>query len=102
MSCRDAFRLKDRWDGADVVQGDVLIKIPFKTFSKDIDTAYYLIHSMGGDSEFSETDIIAAENFARAAEESKSKKNYLSWWISIFRMKNFQNIYQVDYKRENR
>jgi len=68
---RDASRLKNRWNGAEIFQGDVLDESSLNAALKGIDTAYYLIHSMGGDNEFSKTDIIAAENFARAAENQK-------------------------------
>ena len=71
---RDASRLKNRWNGAEIFQGDVLDEGSLKKALKGIDTAYYLIHSMGGNDEFSTTDIIAAENFARAAESQKVKR----------------------------
>jgi uncharacterized protein YbjT (DUF2867 family) len=71
---RDASRLKDRWNGAEIFQGDVLDENSLNDALKGIDTAYYLIHSMGSDSEFSKTDILAAENFARAAENQKVKR----------------------------
>lgn len=65
---RDASRLKNRWKGTEIVQGDVLDKSSLKGVFRGIDTAYYLIHSMGNDDKFSKTDILAAENFARAGE----------------------------------
>ena len=71
---RDASRLKDRWNEAEIFQGDVLDESFTNNALKGVDTAYYLIHSMGGDSEFSKTDIIAAENFARAAENQNVKR----------------------------
>jgi uncharacterized protein YbjT (DUF2867 family) len=71
---RDESRLKDRWEGVDVVQGDVLDKESLTNKFNGVETAYYLIHSMNGDSEFSKTDIIAAENFAKAAEEQNVKR----------------------------
>lgn len=71
---RDASRLKGRWAKAEITQGDVLIEGSLNDALKGIDTAYYLIHSMGDDSEFSKTDIIAAENFAIAAEKQKVKR----------------------------
>ncbi len=71
---RDASRLKNRWNGAEIFQGDVLDEDSLNNALKGIDTAYYLIHSMGGDDEFSKTDIIAAENFARAAENQNVKR----------------------------
>jgi uncharacterized protein YbjT (DUF2867 family) len=71
---RDASRLKNRWNGAEIFQGDVLDEASLNDALKGIETAYYLIHSMGSDSEFSKTDIIAAENFARAAENQNVKR----------------------------
>ncbi|MGB5850523.1 MAG: SDR family oxidoreductase [Ignavibacteriaceae bacterium] len=71
---RDEYRLKGRWEGVEVVQGDVLNKDSLQNVFKDVDTAYYLIHSMGGEGEFSKTDMIAAENFARAAEKQGVKR----------------------------
>jgi uncharacterized protein YbjT (DUF2867 family) len=71
---RDASRLKGRWEAVDIVQGDVLNKDSLQNVFREIDTAYYLIHSMGGEGEFSETDISAAENFARAAEKQGVKR----------------------------
>ncbi len=71
---RDASRLKNRWNGAEIFQGDVLDKESLNKALKGIDAAYYLIHSMGGNDEFSTTDIIAAENFAHAAENQKVKR----------------------------
>ncbi|UCH65854.1 MAG: SDR family oxidoreductase [Ignavibacterium sp.] len=71
---RDASRLKGRWEGVEIVQGNVLEPESLNEKLKGIDAAYYLIHSMGGDGEFSRSDIIAAENFARAAEEQGVKR----------------------------
>ena len=70
---RDASRLKNRWNNAEIFQGDVLDEGSLNNALKGIDTAYYLIHSMGGD-DFSKTDVIAAENFARAAEKQNIKR----------------------------
>ena len=66
---RDASRLMNRWEGVEIVQGDVLNKDSLQNVFKDVDTAYYLIHSMGGEGEFSKTDIRAAENFASTVEQ---------------------------------
>ncbi|MBT8387727.1 MAG: SDR family oxidoreductase [Ignavibacteria bacterium] len=71
---RDASRLKGRWEDVDIVQGDVLNKDSLQNVFREIDTAYYLIHSMGGEGEFSETDIRAAENFASAAKRQGVKR----------------------------
>jgi uncharacterized protein YbjT (DUF2867 family) len=71
---RDESRLKSRWEGAEIVQGNVLEKESLHEIFNGIETAYYLIHSMGGKGEFAKTDMIAAENFARAAEQQGVKR----------------------------
>ena len=55
---------------------------------KEVDVAFYLIHSMEGSSkqwkEFSKRDRIAAENFAKAASETNTKRIiYLSGLIDL-------------------
>jgi uncharacterized protein YbjT (DUF2867 family) len=55
---------------------------------KEVDVAFYLIHSMEGSSkqwkEFSKRDRIAAENFAKAASETNTKRIiYLSGLIDM-------------------
>ena len=52
---RDASRLINRWNRAEIFQGDVLDEESLNKALEGIDTAYYLIHSMGGDGEFSKT-----------------------------------------------
>ena len=37
---------------------------------QDVDTAFYLVHSMGSSESFEDADRTAAENFARAAREA--------------------------------
>lgn len=51
----------------EVVQGDVLDIDSLGRALVDVDTAYYLVHSMGAGSEFEERDRIGAQNFAHAA-----------------------------------
>lgn len=51
----------------EVVAGDLLDYESTLAALGDVDTAYYLVHSMGTDSDFAEADRIAAQNFARAA-----------------------------------
>ncbi|MDX1663098.1 MAG: SDR family oxidoreductase [Candidatus Promineifilaceae bacterium] len=65
----DAQRTRGRpWhDQVEVAVGDVLEPETLPEAMQDVDVAYYLIHSMGGDGEFSERDITAARNFAEAA-----------------------------------
>ena len=71
---RDSSRLIGRWENADIVQGDVLDRNSLIDKFNGIETAYYLIHSMGSSDEFSKTDLIAAENFASASERQGVKR----------------------------
>jgi uncharacterized protein YbjT (DUF2867 family) len=54
---------------ADVVIADVLELESLREALQDVDTAYYMIHSMGSDEDFEEQDRLAAHNFASAALE---------------------------------
>ena len=64
-----AERLKDRpWrDQVEVFAGDVLEPTSLVHALAGVQTAYYLIHSMGGEGGFSQRDIQAATNFANVA-----------------------------------
>jgi uncharacterized protein YbjT (DUF2867 family) len=61
-------------DQVEVAVGDVLSPDSLVGAMAGIDAAYYLIHSMGGQGEFSERDITAAHNFSRAAAEAGVKR----------------------------
>ena len=67
---RDAARTQGRgWKEIEVVTGDVLRYETLVPALQGIDTAYYLVHSMAaGEQGFEERDIIAAQNFGRAAQ----------------------------------
>lgn len=68
---RDVSRAEGRWEGAEVVHGDVMDKDSLKKAMEEIDAAYYLIHSMSaGEKDFVDKDIRAADNFASAAREA--------------------------------
>ncbi len=54
----------------EVMQGDVLDLDSLRGALRDVDVAYYLIHSMGSRGDFEEEDRRAAENFATAAREA--------------------------------
>jgi uncharacterized protein YbjT (DUF2867 family) len=47
--------------------GDVLSPTSLTTVLVGVTTAYYLIHSMSGNKEFSQRDITDAQNFSQAA-----------------------------------
>ncbi len=75
---RDADRLQGRlWiDEVEVIEGDVLKPETLTAALKDIDIAYYLIHSMSGNStsNFHKRDMQAAENFGKAAKENNVER----------------------------
>jgi len=56
--------------GTEVVQGDVLQASPLAAAMSGIQTAYYLVHSMGSTGSFEEQDRIAASNFGQAARKA--------------------------------
>ena len=55
--------------GLEVVAGDVLDAASVRTAMAGVDTAYYLVHSMGSAQSFEEQDRAGAQNFANAARE---------------------------------
>ncbi len=73
---RDPDRLKGRpWlETVEVVKGDVLTSDDLDQAMRGIDTAYYLIHSLGGGDGYAERDLQAARAFARAAETAGVKR----------------------------
>ncbi len=54
----------------EVVQGDVLDLESLRRAMTQVDTAYYLVHSMGSSGEFEERDRLGAQAFAQAAREA--------------------------------
>ncbi len=57
-------------DRHEIVRGDVAHLDSLRAALRDIDTAYYLVHSMGSGPDFEEQDRTAAHNFAQAAKEN--------------------------------
>jgi uncharacterized protein YbjT (DUF2867 family) len=57
-------------DGTEVVRGDALDPESLRDAMAGVDTAYYLIHSMGSRGEFEKEDRRAAEGFATAARDA--------------------------------
>lgn len=75
-------------DIVEVVKADASNYLELVEALKEVDVAFYLIHSMEGSTkkwqEFSKRDRIAAENFARAASETNTKRIiYLSGLIDM-------------------
>ncbi len=68
---RDASRVTGRFgETVEVAQADVLEPATLAAALADVDTAYYLIHSMGATDDFESRDRASAQNFATAAKES--------------------------------
>lgn len=71
----DSEEYTEWWPDAEVIAADALNIVELRDALKDIDVAYYLIHSMLlGQKEFELADIEAAKNFRKAAEESNIKR----------------------------
>ncbi|MEO7651745.1 MAG: SDR family oxidoreductase [Bryobacteraceae bacterium] len=60
--------------GLEVVAGDVLDAASVQAAMAGVDTAYYLVHSMGSTQSFEEQDRTAAQNFANAARGAGLKR----------------------------
>ena len=58
----------------EVVQGDVLDAEQLRGTMEGIDTAYYMIHSMGSEEGFEEQDRVAARNFGEEARRAGVKR----------------------------
>lgn len=73
---RDTTRLVGReWlDDVEVYEGDVLKPETLKGALEGVYAAYYLIHSMSGNSNFHERDLRAARNFADAVREQNVER----------------------------
>lgn len=73
---RDATRIQGRgWNGIEISEGDVEDFDFVRSALRDVKIAFYLIHSMSpGEKNFAERDLIAAENFGRAAREAHVEK----------------------------
>ena len=69
---RDPERLQGRsWaDDVEVATGDVFQPTTLPAAMADVESAYYLIHSMSGAADFPERDKVAAQNFATAAKDA--------------------------------
>lgn len=60
----------DARGNVEIVQGDVLDPDTLGPALHDVDTAYYLVHSMGSPGRFEDEDRRAASNFGAAASEA--------------------------------
>lgn len=58
----------------EVITGDVLQPESLTEAMKNVDVAFYMIHSMGTGQDFEDEDRLAARNFAKAAKEAGVKR----------------------------
>ncbi len=57
-----------------IIAGDVLDTDSLETALSGVDTAYYMVHSMGSGDNFEEQDRIGARNFARVARQHRVRR----------------------------
>ena len=72
-------------DTTEVVQADVLDRESLTSALQDVDTAYYLVHSMGTHGDFEENDRKGAANFAAAAKQAVFAASFTSAVLGIRR-----------------
>ncbi|RYG00482.1 MAG: NAD-dependent epimerase/dehydratase family protein [Chitinophagaceae bacterium] len=66
-----------------VLQVDLTDPESLKKFPKNIDAAYYLVHSMGGSADFQQAEEASAKNFTQAISQTAAKQViYLSGIIN--------------------
>lgn len=58
----------------EIIENDFLKEETLENIPKDIDYAYYLIHSMSNSSDFMEMESTSAENFRKAIEKTDAKQ----------------------------
>ena len=73
---RDPARLQGReWIGrVEVARGDAFQPESLEAAMRGVRTVYYLVHSLGGGSNFPERDVEAARNCARAARAARVER----------------------------
>jgi len=70
LARRPEFLRQRAGPSTEVVAGDVLDPATLPAALQGIDTAFYLVHSMGASESFEDADRRAAQNFAHAAREA--------------------------------
>ncbi len=61
-------------DKVDIFEGTTFDMDSLRTALRGVDTAFYLVHSMGSDQDYRELDIKSADNFRRACIEAGVKR----------------------------
>jgi uncharacterized protein YbjT (DUF2867 family) len=74
---RDKRRFRENSDFGDkvkIITGDLLKEQTIEAFPQDIDVAYYLVHSMADNAEFSKLEALSARNFVQAINKTNCKQ----------------------------
>ncbi|NNU33760.1 SDR family oxidoreductase [Mucilaginibacter sp. S1162] len=74
---RDKRRFHEQSDFSDkvtLIKGDLLKEAGVEAFPKDIDVAYYLVHSMSQDKNFAELEAQSAQNFVKQLDKTHCKQ----------------------------
>ena len=68
-------RLSGRFEGVEIVRGDMFDQASMHAAMDGVDATYYLVHSMSRDrGDFSQSGRVAAERFGRAARDARVKR----------------------------
>lgn len=74
---RDKRRFHEQSDFSDrvsLIKGDLLREKDIEDFPKDIDAAYYLVHSMSQAPDFAELEALSAHNFIQKLDKTNCKQ----------------------------
>ncbi|WP_293789336.1 SDR family oxidoreductase [uncultured Pedobacter sp.] len=75
---RNAVRFDQNKFGPDakinVIKADLMKPESLQSLPKDIDAAYYLVHSMSGDKNFSDSEATSARNFSKAIGQTAARQ----------------------------
>jgi uncharacterized protein YbjT (DUF2867 family) len=74
---RDKRRFHEQSDFSDkvtLIKGDLLKEANIDPFPKDIDVAYYLVHSMSQDKDFARLEALSAKNFVKQLDKTHCKQ----------------------------
>lgn len=74
---RDKRRFHEQSDFSDkvtLIKGDLLKEAGVEAFPKDIDVAYYLVHSMSQDKNFAELEAQSAQNFVKQLDKTHCRQ----------------------------
>ena len=70
----DDLRQREWFDDVEVVQGDAMAADDMDRAMKDVDVAYYLMHSMASSTDFQKAELRSAVNFREAISSTAAKQ----------------------------